>query len=148
MADRGYYAKVIVPRLIELGGTIGVDYQQVHGRFPLPATFVREVSETTAAHKNGFTANLISPWAINKEKRLKDEFQREAFDYLLNNPTGQFVRTDTIEGRAVMRVLMADLASAQSCVDCHNNHPTSPWRDFKKGDLMGAIVVRMNRQTN
>ena len=54
MADRGYYAKVIVPRLIALGGTIGLDYQSVHGRFPLPATFVREVSEITASHKNGF----------------------------------------------------------------------------------------------
>ncbi|MBI3604341.1 MAG: hypothetical protein HY205_07850, partial [Nitrospirae bacterium] len=53
MADRGYYAKVIVPRLVELGGTVGSDYAQVHGRFPLPATFVREVSEFTAAHKNG-----------------------------------------------------------------------------------------------
>jgi signal transduction histidine kinase len=141
MADRGYYAEVIVPRLIELGGTIGGDYQRVHGRFPLPATFVREVSEITASHKDGYTANLISPWAINKDKRLKDQFQRDAFAYLVEHPAGQFVRTDTIEGRAVMRVLMADLASAQSCVDCHNAHPQSPKRDFKLNELMGGLEI-------
>lgn len=141
MADRGYYAKVIVPRLIELGGTIGVDYQKVHGRFPLPATFVREVSEITAAHKNGYQANLISPWAINKEKGLKDAFQREAFAYLTGHPTGEFVRTDTVEGRAVMRVLMADFASAQSCVNCHNAHAQSPRHDFKLNDLMGGLEI-------
>ncbi len=143
MADRGYYAKVIVPRLSKLGGTIGADYAKVHGRFPLPATFVREVSDITAAHKNGYQANLISPWAINKDKGLKDQFQRDAFDYLVTNPTGQFVRTDTVEGRAVMRVLMADLASAQSCVDCHNAHAQSPKHDFKLNDLMGGLEIVM-----
>jgi sigma-B regulation protein RsbU (phosphoserine phosphatase) len=143
MADRGYYAKVIVPRLIEMGGTIGVDYKKVHGRFPLPATFVREVSEITASHKNGYQANLISPWAINKDKGLKDQFQKDAFNYLTLNPAGQFVRIDTVEGRTVMRVLMADLASAQSCVDCHNGHADSPRRDFKLNDLMGGLEIVM-----
>jgi signal transduction histidine kinase len=143
MADRGYYAGVIIPRLAELGGTVGADYAQVHGRFPLPATFVREVSELTAVRKDGYMANLISPWAINKEKGLRDSFQREAFAYLADHPTGEFVRTDTMEGRAVMRVLMADLASAQSCVDCHNAHPRSPKHDFKLNDLMGGLEIIM-----
>jgi serine phosphatase RsbU (regulator of sigma subunit)/anti-sigma regulatory factor (Ser/Thr protein kinase) len=143
MADRGYYAKVIVPRLIEMGGTIGVDYKDVHGRFPLPATFVREVSEVTAANKNGYQASLISPWAINRDKSLKDQFQKDAFQYLVQNPTGQFVRIDTIEGRTVMRVLMADIASAKSCVDCHNGHAQSPKRDFKLNDLMGGLEIDM-----
>jgi ribosomal protein L14 len=38
-----------------------------------------------------------------------------------------------------------DLAIANTCVACHNTHPTSPKRDFKKGDVMGAIVVRFNK---
>ena len=45
MADRKYYASVIVPRITELGGSLGADYQKANGEFPLPATFVREVSE-------------------------------------------------------------------------------------------------------
>ena len=141
MADRAYYATVIVPRIAELGGTMGPDYAKVHGRFPLPATFVREVSEKTAQHRDGYVANLISPWPINKDKGMKDDFHREGFNYLLANPKGQFVRTDTMEGRAVMRVLMGDFAAAQSCVDCHNAHHQSPRHDFQLNDLMGGLEI-------
>ncbi|MBI3810386.1 MAG: DUF3365 domain-containing protein [Nitrospirae bacterium] len=149
-ADQQYYASVIVPRLIEFGGSMGPDYKQVHGQFPLPETFVREVAELTAAVGRDYTVNLISPWAINPDKGVKDPFYQDAFAYLMKIPTGQFFRADTIEGRAVMRVLMADLASAQSCVDCHNAHPKSPKHDFKLNDLMGGleIVIPMDQYRN
>jgi len=143
MADRQYYASTIVPRVAQLGGTLGADYVKVHGRFPLPATFVREVSEAMAKNRNGYTANLISPWPINKDKGIKDQFQREGFVYLAEHPDSQFVRTDTIEGRAVLRVLMADLASAPSCVNCHNAYAQSPKHDFKLNDLMGGLEIVM-----
>ncbi len=143
MADRAYYASKIVPRIAELGGTLGPDYAQVHGRFPLPATFVREVSEMTAASREGFTANLISPWPINKDKGIKDEFQRDGFEYLIAHKTGQFVRTDTVAGQPVLRVLMADMAAAKSCVDCHNAHHQSPRHDFQINDLMGGLEIQL-----
>lgn len=142
MADRQYYASVVVPRAKDMGASFGMDYREVHGRFPLPATFVREVSEAMARVRNGYTANLISPWAINKDKGLKDRFQTDAFAYLAQHPgEAEFIRTDTVEGRAVLRVLMADVASAQSCVTCHNGHPDSPKRDFKLNDLMGGLEI-------
>ncbi|OLC41470.1 MAG: hypothetical protein AUH74_05820 [Nitrospirae bacterium 13_1_40CM_4_62_6] len=143
MADRQYYASVIVPRIGELGGTLGADYKQVRGRFPLPATFVHEVSAYTNKLSEGYAVNLISPWPINKAKGPKDQFQQEAFAYLASHPTGQFFRTDTMDGRAVMRVLMADRASSQSCVECHNAHPGSPKHDFKLGELMGGLEIVM-----
>ncbi len=143
MADRQYYASTVVPRITELGGSLGADYAQVHGRFPLPATFVREVSEATAKIRNGYATNLISPWPINKDKGIKDQFQHDAFAYLREHPGSQFVRTDTIQDRAVLRVLMADVASAQSCVSCHNAHPQSPKHDFKLNDVMGGLEIVM-----
>lgn len=143
MADRAYYASVVVPRVGDLGGTLGADYQHVSGRFPLPATFVREVSEATAELKNGYTANLISPWPINKDKGIKEEFQREGFRYLMEGKGDTFVRTDTVDGKAVMRVLAADRASAKSCVSCHNAHPDSPKHDFQRNDVMGGLEITM-----
>jgi PAS domain S-box-containing protein len=139
MADRQYYATVIVPRLTELGGSVGADYQQVHGQFPLPATFVREVAELTASERDGFKINLISPWPINKTKGISDRFEREAFEHLLANPSGQFFRLDTLNGQTVFRFMTTDRAVAQSCVDCHNAHPMSPKRDFKPRDVMGGL---------
>jgi signal transduction histidine kinase len=141
MADREYYASVVVPRILELGGTLAAQYHDVRGVLPLPATFVREASEIVATQHGGYTAQLISPWAINKNQRLKDEFHRDAFAALAMNPDKHFSRINTMEGQAVMRVLMADRASAQSCVGCHNAHPESPRHDFKLHDLMGGLEV-------
>jgi PAS domain S-box-containing protein len=143
MADRKYYTSVILPLAIELGGSVGEDYKQVHGRFPLPATFVREVSELTAAVREGYTANLISPWPINKDKGAKDQFQKDAFAYLLDNPNGVYYRTDLIAGMSVMRFITADRASVQVCADCHNAHPRSPKHDFKLNDVMGGLEIVM-----
>jgi sigma-B regulation protein RsbU (phosphoserine phosphatase) len=141
MADRQYYGSVIVPRVNDLNGSLGADYRDVHGRFPLPATFVREVSEQIARAGNGYITRLISPWPINKEMAPRDAFERDAFASLGAHPSEPFVRADTVEGRAVMRVLLADLASSASCVSCHNAHPQSPKRDFRLNDLMGGLEV-------
>jgi glycerophosphoryl diester phosphodiesterase len=39
--------------------------------------------------------------------------------------------------------MSADYAIVDSCADCHNNHPKTTKKDWKKGDFMGAIVVRL-----
>ncbi|TKS60926.1 MAG: hypothetical protein EWM72_00913 [Nitrospira sp.] len=143
MADREYYASVVVPRILELGGTLASQYHDVKEFLPLPATFVREASEIAAKQHGGYTAQLISPWAINKSQGLKDQFHREAFSALAMNPDKHVLWIDTMEGRAFMRVMMSDMASAQSCVDCHNAHPESPKHDFKLHDLMGGLEVIM-----
>ncbi len=40
--------------------------------------------------------------------------------------------------------MSADFAIVQGCADCHNKHPNATRKDFKKGDFMGAIIVRMD----
>src|SRR4029078_12434322 len=120
---------------------LGADYRDVHGRFPLPATFVREVSEQIARSGDGDITRLISPWPINKEMGPKDSFENDGFAALAYSPGDPFVRADTVDGRAVMRVLMADVASSTSCVSCHNAHPQSPKHDFHLYDVMGGLEV-------
>ena len=141
MADRQYYATTVVPRISAMGGTLGPDYAQVHGRFPLPATFVRETAEGTAQLNNGYSARLISPWPINKAQGMLDEFHQAGFAYLAQHPEDQFIRTETVAGRQVLRVLMADRALSPSCVSCHNSHPDSPRRDFQLGEVMGGLEI-------
>lgn len=141
MVDRQYYTSTVVPRITELGGTLGGDYATVHGRFPLPATFVREVSEASARLHNGYTARLVSPWPINKKQGVIDEFQRAGFAYLDTHPDEQFIKMDIVEGHQVLRVLMTDRALSSSCVHCHNSHPDSARHDFKVGDVMGGLEI-------
>lgn len=141
MADREYYASVVVPRILELGGELGAQYHDVRGVLPLPATFVREASQIASTQFEGYNAQLISPWAINKTQGLKDQFHRDGFAALAMSPHEHFSQIHTMEGKAVMRVLLADRASAQSCVVCHNTHPESPRHDYQLHDLMGGLEV-------
>lgn len=141
MADRQYYATMVAQKISELGGTLGSDYAQVHGRLPLPATFVRETAERTNRLDAGYRVTLISPWPINKAQGVTDDFHHTGFAYLTRHPDDQFIRSDSIDGRQVLRVLMADRALSPSCVSCHNAHPESPRHDFQLGDVMGGLEI-------
>jgi hypothetical protein len=46
-----------------------------------------------------------------------------------------------VGGKYYFRAVYPDFAVAESCVSCHNSHPTSPKRDFKLNDVMGGIVL-------
>lgn len=141
LADRDYYTRVLVPRVLELGGHISAEYSQTHGHFPLPVVFIQEASDRIVAQGGLFQSRLISPWPINPQRGVSDSFQREAFHVLQGNPTGSFYRLDQVDGRTVFRYLTADRATSQSCVDCHNTHPLSIKRDFKLNDVMGGLEI-------
>ena len=34
-------------------------------------------------------------------------------------------------------------ARATACANCHNEHADSPKKDFKEGDIMGGVVIRI-----
>lgn len=36
-----------------------------------------------------------------------------------------------------------DKAVAKACISCHNDHKDSPRKDFKMGDVMGGVVLRL-----
>ena len=36
-----------------------------------------------------------------------------------------------------------DKGVAAACVDCHNEHQDSPKTDFKLGDTMGGVIIRI-----
>ena len=141
MIDRQYYASAVVPRITALGGTLGADYGAVHGRFPLPATFVREAAEASAQEHREYRVRLMSPWPINKTQGLTDEYQRAGLAFLESHPDDQFIQMGTVNDRPVLRVLLADRAVSASCVSCHNTHPDSPRRDFKVGDVIGGFEI-------
>ncbi len=140
-ADREYYATTILPRLSSLQAIVTADYHHTPNAFPLPATFLREVTEMVANSPAGYRIKLVSPWPINKKNGIYDDFQKDGFDRLLTSNTQLFKRQDQVNGITVMRFLAPDRAVAANCVSCHNAHPLSPKRDFKLNDIMGGIEV-------
>lgn len=139
--DRTYYASVVVPRLMTMNAQIRADYHQIPNAFPLPATFLREVTDLVARSRADYRTKLISPWPINKQNGVADEFEQAAFEMLTQTKKGIYSRRDTVGGTNVMRFMAADRAVSESCVDCHNAHPDSPKHDFRLNDLMGGVEV-------
>ena len=143
--DRKQYTKNIIVKL-KKDGIVDVhpnrDYAKISGGIPLPATFVQEVS-SKINEKGVYSYDLLSKWNINKEKGLNTDFENEAFDYLYNKEGEVFSSFMVHNGIYTLRYATADIASAEACVGCHNNHEDSPRNDFKLGDVMGVLVVNI-----
>ncbi len=143
--DRKQYTKNIIVKL-KKDGVVDVhpnrDYTNINGGIPLPATFVQEVS-SKINEKGVYSYDLLSKWNINKKKGLRTDFEKEAFDYLYNKEGEVFSRFMVHNGVYSLRYATADIASAEACVGCHNNHEESPRKDFKLGDVMGVLIVNI-----
>lgn len=143
--DRKQYTKNIIGKL-KKDGVVDVhpnrNYTEIAGGIPLPATFVQEVSSAINT-KGVYSYDLLSKWNINKEKGLRTDFEKEAFDYLFNKEGEVFSRFMVHNGLYTLRYATADVAAAEACVKCHNNHEESPKNDFKLGDVMGVLVVNI-----
>ena len=140
-ADRTFYTMDIVERM-QLRGTVfaGENWREA-GKLPLPAQFLMESGRLMAAHPSGLRYRLISNWAINKKNSPTSDLERTGLNQILVNPDRPYTAVTTERGTAVFQALYADRAVSQSCVGCHNGHENSPKRDFKRGDVMGGILL-------
>lgn len=142
MADRRYYARNVIAKLANDWEDFQAsdNHRDVPGAIPLPATFVREVSESLDPAA-GYQYELLSNWNINENQGLRDAFHQKAWESLSQDPDTPYV--DLIrDGEGVgFRFATADVAATAVCVACHNQHPKSPKNDFQLNDLMGILVV-------
>ncbi len=145
-ADRAVYTGQVVGKLkkdgVEIKPANMASYQNIPGGIPLPATFVHATSDEVngGTHKS-HTVDLLSLWQINETKGPRTPWEESALRYVAQQPNE--IKGDVIGAGDDARFygVTADVASAQACVNCHNNHPKSPKRDFKKNDVMGGLVV-------
>ena len=142
--DRKAYTKNIISKLKRDGVTDvhpNKDYNDISGGIPLPATFVKEVSDTIN-QRGIYSYDLLSKWNINKEKGLKTDFEKEAFDYLYSQKDEVFYSFMVHDGLYTLCYATTDIAG-EGCARCHNAHEDSPRHDFKAGDVMGILVVNI-----
>jgi len=143
--DRKQYTKNIVVKLKKDGVTNvhpNRNYTTLDGGIPLPATFVQEVSSSINS-QGVYSYDLLSKWNINKEKNLRTDFEKDAFDFLYREEGKVYSRFMEHEGLFTLRYATADVANAAGCVNCHNAHEDSPKKDFELGEVMGILVVNI-----
>jgi eukaryotic-like serine/threonine-protein kinase len=70
-----------------------------------------------------------------------DDFEREALAHLRESHGQDTIHIfATLDGEPVVRYAQARIMQ-QSCVDCHNTHPSSTRRNWKVGDVRGVLEI-------
>lgn len=145
-ADRANYTKLIIGRL----GPKGADavkpdehWEDVGNGAPLPAQMFRYGAEAVADVTDDFSYSLQSIWPINSQNAPRTELEKTGLQFVADNPGKNYYGEEQLGGINYYTAVYADVAVAAPCVDCHNNHKDSPRRDFKLGDVMGGVVIRV-----
>lgn len=103
---------------------------------PLPALFLRETSRSL--DRSGLRLGLFlgSDYPISRANKFIG-LSADAFTQLKKDGAPRFFYMDDVRLHTAM---FPDLAVAQGCVDCHNQHSESTKHDWQLHDVMGATT--------
>jgi hypothetical protein len=142
-ADRAVYTREVVERLQDREGVLRASEHFRDDRaLPLPAQMFRMGAEAARQTQSEFTYALLSPWPINRQNAPRTQAESAGLDRVVK--TGErWAALEVLAGQRYHTAVYADRAVSEACVRCHNAHADSPRHDFKVGDVMGAIVIRI-----
>ena len=144
--DRTVYTQKIVNRLVKDEKVIKAsEHWEEDKALVLPAQMFRMGSELTAEKGAWFSYSLQSLWPINKPNAANQtEVEKAGLQYVVDNGgTAPYYGEEILGGKEYFTAVYADVAVAPVCVDCHNDHKDTPKDDFKLGDVMGGVVIRI-----
>jgi adenylate cyclase len=103
---------------------------------PLPALFLRETA--LQLEKSGVRLGLFlgSDFPIVATNKLIDK-PLAMFEQMKIDQKPRFFYDESTQRHTAMFI---DIATTAACVNCHNDHPNSPKKDWKLGDIMGATT--------
>ena len=143
-ADRTAYTRLIVNRLANEEKIIKASEQWKEEKaLLLPAQMFRAGAELSQESGASFSYALLSQWPINKQNKPQTEVEEAGLQYIVDHPGENYYGEETLGGVRYYTAVYPDVAVAKACVTCHNEHKDSPKTDFKLGDVMGGVVIRI-----
>jgi adenylate cyclase len=137
-----FYATEIVDRAKPQVET-STAYRTTHGTIPPPATMTIDFGDYLTAHSDrGTRLRLYSdlPFKNRTDGGVRDDFERQALDHLRERPGEPYYRFEDDGGKMMLRYATASVMQ-EACVNCHNNHPDSPKKDWQVGDVRGVLEI-------
>ncbi len=145
-ANRKVYTRDVVQRLTneESVVTTSEHFKKKKG-LPLPAQMFRLAAEETLDEDgtDAFELALRSLTPINEAMGPITPVEEQGLQHVMTNPKERFYAEEKIFGKQSFVGIYADVANVEACVTCHNSHPKSPRNDFKLGDVMGGVIIRL-----
>jgi hypothetical protein len=148
-SDRTIYTRKVVNRLVKQEKVIKAsEHFEDDKALPLPAQMFRFGAEMVAQRAEEtpdikFSYSLQSLWPVNKQNAPKTDAEKAGLKFVAENKGQNYYTMETLGGQQYFTAVYADSAVAPVCVSCHNEHKDSPKRDFKLGDVMGGVVIRI-----
>ena len=143
-SDRTVYTRMVVNRLQNEEKVIKAsEHFKDDKALPLPAQMFRFGAEMVAEKKMGFSYSLQSLWPVNKQNLPKTALEKKGLEAVARDPAKPFYGEETLGKTKYFTAIYADKAIAPACVTCHNEHKDSPKTDFKIGQAMGGVVLRI-----
>lgn len=142
-SDRTVYTRLIVNRLQNEEKVIKAsEHWKDDKALVLPAQMFRFGAEMVAEKGAKFSYSLISEWPVNKQNAAKTGVETEGLKAI--SATKQpFYKEEELGGKKYFTAVYPDVAVAKACIACHNAHKDSPRSDFKMGEVMGGVVLRL-----
>ena len=143
-SDRAVYTKQVVNRLANDEKVIKAsEFFEDDKALPLPAQMFRFGAETVAEKTDKFSYQLLALWPINKQNAPTTDLEKEGLQYIIDNPGENFYGEEELGGVKYFTGVYPDPDVAPACLTCHNDHKDTPKSDFKLGDTMGGVVIRV-----
>jgi len=143
-SDRTVYTQLIVNRLQNKENVIKAsEHFEDDKALVLPAQMFRFGAEMVAGKTDAFSYSLLSEWPINKQNAPRTEVEKAGLAFVAANKGQNYYGTEELGGKKYFTAVYADMAVAPACVTCHNGHKDTPKSDFKLGDVMGGVVIRV-----
>jgi len=140
-AHRTIYTTHIVDRLQEKGVVMAVEHWEQENALPLPAQFLQHSGRLVAESGQGIRYRLIGLSPIYQRNAPATDFERKALESLNRSTPGPITGIVSSGRKQYFQAIYPDRAVSAACINCHNNHPLSPKRDFKLNDVMGGIAI-------
>ncbi|MEO0828999.1 MAG: DUF3365 domain-containing protein [Pseudomonadota bacterium] len=143
-SDRTVYTRMIVNRLaVEEGVIKASEHFEDDKALVLPAQMFRFGAEMVAEETDDFSYSLLSLWPINKQNAPTTDMEKEGLEYIAANPGENFYGEEELGGETYFTAVYPDVAVAEACWVCHNEHKDTPRTDFEAGDVMGGVIIRI-----
>lgn len=142
-ANRAVYANEVVGRLQDEEAVIRASERFREDRaLPLPAQMFRMSAEHARKTAPGVTFALLSAWPINRQNAPRTEAEKAGLSRVVAQREPYYAE-EVLGGARYFTAVYADRAVSEACATCHNAHPDSPRHDFRVGDTMGGVVIRI-----
>ena len=143
-SDRAVYARKVVQRLTRDAELLTAsEHFEDDAALPLPAQMFRFGAELAADKTEDFSYSLLSLHPVNKKNGPGTPLEEEGLQFVADNPGQHFYGEEALGGLRYFTAVYPDIAVAEACVNCHNNHKDSPRTNAELGDVMGGVVIRI-----